>query len=298
MELRALKDILFEMSGARTSNDGKKITGKRALAQARQYSQLNYTDEISGDSSVLDALFNMKSFTLEIVADRLDDIHECFKVENAGLESFIARLTDNLDSDSITAGCTSNSFDLGSKHGDSVDDAGIAQAMSKVNLTERNNRNATSTTGNGNNSNPSSSGNSRSNSSSALPGDKMEVCTVCSVKKNVTLLSSAVVNTAAAFVCSTCQTKKIRRDAKLGTNSGSSTSHATSSGMISSRSTPAGVRTDAHFEETQANQAESSNQHNNNDDSPDARPKSASRTSKFRSKLDSARFDRHFMEEF
>lgn len=281
-ELKALKDIVFEMSGGRVNEEnnwGKsKKTGRRALSEARHYSQLHYNNGDEKDLTSFNAVYDMKHFTSEIVADMGDSIRDCFEAERKEIFREIDRLNDSLDG---------NCEELESE-------PKVSKSFEKISLS----------------------------SPSPVPTEKMDLCSMCSLRKppivDLTTGKSIVLY---PFICSACQLARQKREVKLGTSSSSSSSSNSAAGIRS------GTRSMSHSQSTPAHlSAEMSrldisidtnspafqyNKRSNNEDSPDAaltsafsvsksspRSSGGGAASKFRNRLDSARHEHHFLDEF
>ena len=263
MELTALKDIIFEASGGRagsssTGGRNKRASGLRGLSLAQQFSQLHYQD--SEKSFTNDEIFSIRSFTLEIVNERMDDIRQCFEAEKAEIELEIERLTDSLDED-YGADASNDS------------DAKVAKSMSNLSI-------------------------HTSSAPSPVPTDRLELCSMCNIKRPTGhMVSGASRNTSFSFVCSTCETARNRREAKMGTVLSSSSTRAAGHGLSHSQNTPANLTS---VEDNHLNSPRRDIRRNNNEDSPDSAPKISPRgaSSKFRNRIDSARYEHHFIDEF
>lgn len=306
----ALKDIIFESSGGRVSSannwgKSKKVSGRRAISEARQYSQLHYGEDNIRESTILDVIYGMKQFTLDIVNYRLEDIKESFEKEKQELNQEIERLNNSLAGD----------FNADDEFNAEIEES-LPKSLSTMTLQHH--------TGSTNNSISSSNYNSNSNSS-PVPSDRMEVCTVCNMKRPVSSMmpsissnnsiSSKSFTQGSGVICTMCHTTRAMREAKIS-GGGSRSSHTTdttttnvgrhaittgSSSLAHSRSVP------AHLHVPNTNTTSSTLQvdmkeitlprRNNNEDSPEPAPKSA-RSSRFRNRLDSARHEHHFLEEF
>lgn len=305
-ELVALKDIIFESSGGRVSSannwgKSKKVSGRRAISEARQYSQLHYGEDNIRESTILDVIYGMKQFTLDIVNYRLEDIKESFEKEKQELNQEIERLNNSLAGD----------FNADDEFNDEIEES-LPKSLSTMTLQHH-----TGSTNNNNNSN--SSNYSNNSNSSPVPSDRMEVCTVCNIKRPV---SSMMPSTGSKFssqgsgvICTMCHTTRAMREAKIS-GGGSRSSHTTdtttnvgrhaittgSSSLAHSRSVPAHLHipttTTTSSSKLQVDMKEIAlPRRNNNEDSPEPAPKSA-RSSRFRNRLDSARHEHHFLEEF
>mmetsp|Transcript_10763 Transcript_10763/g.17557 ORF Transcript_10763/g.17557 Transcript_10763/m.17557 type:complete len:477 (-) Transcript_10763:172-1602(-) len=119
IELRALKDIIYDMAGGDMVIDGlwasggdgsnntsqvkKKTGGKRGITDARNFSQLHYNSSTSDGGQqneagwLMDDLLQCKYFTAETIGFKLDDIREAMQLEIKGLEVDIERLNIYLD---------------------------------------------------------------------------------------------------------------------------------------------------------------------------------------------------------
>lgn len=269
LELKALKDIVFEMSGGRVNaenNWGKsKKTGRRAISEARQYSQLYYHNNNAKDLSAFKSVYGMQHFTAEIIVDMVDSVRDCFEVERREIEQEIDRLNDSLD----------GNFE------EMESDVKMTKSFEKVSI----------------------------GSPSPVPNEKMELCSMCSVRKPASSFDNSL-------VCSTCHLSRQRREAKLGSGNNTSARNTTSSSSSNnlggslhhSQSTPTQLTAEMARLDI-SGPAFQYNSRNNNEDSPDSAPissgKSSSRggsaggaASKFRNRLDSARHEHHFLDEF
>jgi len=259
MELTALKDIIFEASGGRAGSSStgrnKRATGLRGLSLAQQFSQLHYQD--NEKSFANDEVFSIRRFTLEIVNERMEDIRQCFEAEKAEIELEIERLTDSLDED-YGADASNDS------------DVKIAKSMSNLSI-------------------------HTSSAPSPVPTDRLELCSVCNIKRSAGQMSSGASRNASSFVCNTCETTRNRREAKMGTVQSSSSNRV--GGLSHSQSTPANLTS---AEESHMSSPRRDVRRNNNEDSPDSAPKISPRgaSSKFRNRIDSARHEHHFIDEF
>jgi hypothetical protein len=214
----------------------------------------------------------MKQFTLEAVTDRLDEIRDCFEAERVEIGQEIDRLNDHLGGDFGMDCETSVEYERG-----------LPKSMSAMSL-----------------------------SSAPVPADRMETCSVCNTKRPAASLSSSGGGKNGLPVCTMCETTRALRDAKIGGASTSLTapssssassvasagSAATSSTMLHSRSIPAHLSA-ADLKLNTASVVAENTRRNNNEDSPNGAPKSArSAVGRFRSRLDSARHEHHFLDEF
>lgn len=252
------------MSRENNFGKAKKATGRRALSEARQYSQLHYGDETLREASVLDVIFAMNSFTTESVTENVDLIREGFNLESTEINQDIDRLNDSLSGD-FGADCdTSVDYSLT-----------LPSAMGALSL-----------------------------SANPVPSERMELCCVCNVKRPVSSLIQT--NTAGRrgplesngqTMCTMCHTTRMMREAKISSNSSnssiSSVNSAINRGLTHSQSTPSHLHLESDVSTVSANK-----RHSNNEDSPDGAPKSARGGSRFRSRLDSARNQHHFLDEF
>ena len=277
------------MSGSGTSDStsgrGKKASGKRAISEARQYSQLHYSEDFTREPTILDTMYNIKSFSLDFVASRMYDIKDAFAVEQTELECDIKRLNETLDGEvNFGSGCDL-SFDNDSNN------SNLVSSMANISLTKSSSAATVTTT------NPSPN---------PVHIDRLEMCSVCSQRKPSQTISTISgggnkirggSGSIAVFVCAACQIARTSRDAKLGGHNNNNT-------MSHSRSVPANVTSSAAAPKRAVSPAAAQiNRHNNNDDSPDAAQKPSSRgsgggSSRFRSRLDSARHEHHFLDEF
>lgn len=256
-----MKDIVFEASGGRAGSNStkhKRASGLRGLSLAQQFSQLHYQD--SNKSFANDEIFAIGKFTLEVVNERIDEIRDCFEAEKAEIEIEIERLTDSLDGD-YGADATNDS------------DAKISKSMSNLSI-------------------------HTSSAPSPVPVDRMELCSVCSIKRpSSQMIPSISRASSSALVCTTCETTRNRREAKMGTVLAANTSRAPN-GLSHSRSTPANLTSteESHLSSPPNRDA----RRNNNEDSPDSAPKVSPRgaSSRFRNRIDSARHEHHFIDEF
>lgn len=275
MELMALKDIIFETSGGRPNSEGtgknKRASGLRGLSLAQQFSKLHYED--SEKSFTSDEIFSIKQFTLEIVTFRLEDIRECFDAEKIEIEQEIDRLNNTLDGD----------------YGADESDSNVAKSMSKLSIL----------TG--------------AASPSPVPAERTELCSVCSTKRPYHQLQQAANRgSSSSFICTACETTRNKREAKMGTISALSSAHrgsnntGSNNGLSHSQSTPANLTSPQLVERDHLSSPPDRVVHrNNNEESPDgAGAKSSGRrgpvtgSSKFRNRIDSARFDHHFSDAF
>jgi hypothetical protein len=215
------------------------------------------------ESSSQDFVFGMKEFTLEAVTDRLDEIRDCFEAERVEISQEIDRLNDHL------------SGDFGMDCDTSVEyERGLPKSMSAMSLT-----------------------------TAPVPSDRLETCSVCNIKRPASSLSSSSASKHGSPVCTMCETTRALRDAKIGGAPSSSASSvastsSSSSTLLHSRSIPAHLSAADLKLNTSAAAAENTRR-NNNEDSPNGAPKSArSSAGRFRSRLDSARHEHHFLDEF
>lgn len=252
LELAALKDIIFE-SGAEASIKNKKTSGLRGLSLAQQFSKLHYED--SDKSFTTDVIYDLKTFTLEIVALRIDEIRESFENEKLEIEREIDRLNDSLDGD-YGADAANES------------DSKISKTMSKLTI-------------------------------HAVPvplslSTEMDMCSVCSSRRPANLLFQR--GSSSGFICATCETMRNKREAKMGTVN---STNKVNGGLSHSRSTPVvtSLNEDTHLSSPPQRDV----RRNNNEDSPDSARTQSPRggaSSKFRNRIDSARHEHHFIDEF
>jgi hypothetical protein len=272
-ELKALKDIVFESSGGRMCKDNnwgksKRTTGRRAISEARQYSQLHYGEDSMRETTTYDAVYGVGTFTFESVLCRIEEIRECFEAEKNEICQEIDRLNDIL------------SGDIGADGDMSMEcERGLPKSFSALSV----------------------------GTSHAVPQDRMETCSVCNARRES---STMTVNNATSktggrpggLVCNVCQVTRSIMEAKIssGPRHSNGVSAATST-LSHSQSTPAHLFASAagavKLDTAAAVREGSDHKHNNNADSPGDAPHSA-RSSRFRSRIDSARHEHHFLEDF
>lgn len=261
-ELMALKDIIFEASGGRAGHNKGSGRNKRASG-LRGLSLAQQFSQLhyqdTEKSEDHDGIFGIKSFNYEIVAAQLQEIRDSFEAEKVAIEQEIERLTDSLDGD----------------YGEDTmneSDSKITKSMSTLSI-----------------------------HTAPVPVERLELCSVCNVKRPISQMVSGGAKNIASVVCTSCETTRNRREAKMGSVLATSSSHTQNNhySLSHSRSTPAGLATsteDLHLSSPPVRTA----RHNNNEDSPDSARKLSPRgaTSKFRNRIDSARHEHHFIDEF
>ena len=133
-----------------------------------------------------------------------------------------------------------------------------------------------------------------------VPVERLELCSICNTKRPASQMISGASKSLAGLVCTSCETTRNRREAKMGSVlTSSSQAQSTLNTLSHSRSTPVGLAAsteDLHLSSPPVRSA----RHNNNEDSPDSARQLSPRgaTSKFRNRIDSARHEHHFIDEF
>jgi len=261
-ELSALKDIIFEASGGRAGQNKNSGRNKRASG-LRGLSLAQQFSQLhyqdNEKSSDIDGVFGIKKFTTEIVIARLEEIRDCFEAEKVAIEHEIERLTDSLDGDYGDDGMNES-------------DSKVTKSMSTLSI-----------------------------HTAPVPVERLELCSVCNTKRPASQIIPSASKSATGMVCTSCETTRNRREAKMGSVLATSSSQAQNAhnNLSYSRSTPMGLvasTEDLHLSSPPVRSA----RHNNNEDSPDSArivsPRGA--TSKFRNRIDSARHEHHFIDEF
>lgn len=96
-EVKALKSILFEMGSnlavVRQGNTGR--ASKQSIAKAKNFSNLYYAEGKEGEN-----IYSIKKFSLDIVANDLSKIKQLFETEQTSLEKEINQLNNEMDNQS------------------------------------------------------------------------------------------------------------------------------------------------------------------------------------------------------
>lgn len=96
-EVKALKSILFEMGSnlavVRQGNTGR--ASKQSIAKAKNFSNLYYSEGKEGEN-----IYSIKKFSLDTVANDLSKIKQLFETEQTSLEKEINQLNNEMDNQS------------------------------------------------------------------------------------------------------------------------------------------------------------------------------------------------------
>ncbi|KAJ1408752.1 hypothetical protein B484DRAFT_403420 [Ochromonadaceae sp. CCMP2298] len=295
LEVKALKDIIFEMAGGQDIIDslngrsGQKVGGRRAIADARNYSQLHYNKT----KSSVDELFACPRFSLDSVGAQVLKIREGFAAEASELERDVDRLTAGLDGDVgdfLDTGMASLTLD------ESVKDMKV-QGKAEAQRAEDKGVNFV-----------------KSGTHQVDKGEKVdkggrkqkddELCTLCGTKR--TKRTKSVPNKGNPTLCLGCQTRKAKKEQE-----GARNMHTSQSAPVALKTSLSLAQGDMTEWEGQGREGQGQGRpHNNNDDSPEAKhthlsssssgriSSSGGTPSKFRSRLDAARCDLHFLDDF
>lgn len=274
-----------------------KITTKNTINQAIQFSQLcsdNNNEKILESNPVLFMLYSINKFTSDNIATKLDNIHEAFIIENKYIESEIDRLTLYLDGD------INNKLDID----------GMNQLLFKSSLTtttdeyQVNNNNNYKVTEQLLVESIFKNNNSIDNT---LHQDSCMICKLPYKRKNDKLIMN---NNNINNICLNCQTKKKK------TISTSSTTIISNDIIIkeslkslkTNQSIPNSLLSSSIKQDNNHNYMNDSFIHTsnnnssssitNNNDSPNSIISGKSNQSKFRKRLNSARTELHFLDEF
>lgn len=336
IEVKNLKEIIYQSCDAfeTSANDDHKPgfvsatgtkRGKRAITQARNFSQLYYDESSNIDGclvtsthepSILDDFYSLKSFTLDLLTQHLNFIQEVFQHERSMLEKNIEQLLLRLDND-INSKLDMEVMQLSSLNSDDLLPAAAAPDYKGSGKPEKTAHKSISI-----------------DSSSSV--DLCSACKAISVGKKkdkgiIPLGSKGSSSSIIASMCASCQLSKSKlissksditisrheethstiADAKMtklkmtktakrvdgpdakGRPVGSSSSSLEFAHILNIGSSLSNTITnsDPHSSATTG-----TGPHNNNEDSPGSL--TPSRSGRFRSRLNSARSELHFLEDF
>ena len=321
--MKNLKEIVYQScDSVETSAKKVKASGIRAITQARNFSQLYYDESnilnggmtftsASHEPSILDEFYELKSFNLDLLVQHLHFIQDVFKFERDMLDKSVEQLLLRLDND-INNKLDMEGMQLSSLEADMsyLDDAPKDQEHKGSGKPVK-----------------------ASHKSISIDNSSVDLCTVCRVntigkKKDKGVLGSKN----GVSVCTTCQHAKSKlvnsrsdvmiskheetlnhsnvAEAKIGKHMklkstvkplgspdakraiGSSLEFVHVLNINNSSTTITYTGSDSYSNNSTA----SDSLHNNNEDSPGSM--TPSRSGRFRSRLNSARSELHFLDEF
>jgi len=320
IEVKNLKEIIYQScdavetsvdddhkSGAVTAIGAKR--GKRAITQARNFSQLYYDENSNIDgrmvsatnkSSITDDFYSLKSFSLDLLTQHLHFIQDVFQHEKNMLERKIEQLLTRLDSDinskldmegmqlSSLDAATSRVQDYkGNEKPEKNSHKNIPIDISTVDLCSVCKANSVG---------------KKKDKSNHLLGNKMDKGSVVSMCASCQLTKTKLINSKSdIFLSRHDETHSTIADAKMSKlkqktcKGGSDVKRAIESSLEFVHVLNIGSSSNSRSDLCNSTASDSSF-HNNNEDSPGSL--TPSRSGRFRSRLNSARSELHFLEDF
>jgi hypothetical protein len=306
IEVKNLKEIIYQScDSVETSVDddhkpgfvsatGVK-RGKRSITQARNFSQLYYDENSSIDGSlvssthepsVLDDFYSLKSFSLDLLTQHLNFIQEVFQCERSMLERNIEQLLLRLDND---INCK---LDMEGMQLSPLDSDGLLPVQKGIGKPEK-----------------------TAQKSILIDSSSADLCLACKAtsigKKKDKGIPLGSKGNSIGSMCASCQLTKSKlisskSDITISrheeTHSTIAEAKTTKLKQKTAKAGPDVKRThvlnigSSLSSATTGSDLHSAGPHNNNEDSPGSL--TPSRSGRFRSRLNSARSELHFLEDF
>ncbi len=289
-ELQALKSIIFEINGytnnvstsfnkdaSKETNVKSKSNGKRSILNAKSFSSLYYDNvesSTTNGSLQMEAIYNMTDFSLEQIITSLEIIRSALESETADLETEVQKLNREMDSQSESNVFVFNSSGADTKQNNSKSQHNIDRGDFVCRLC-----------------------NKRSTASVVVP-------TAGGARQShlAAQYDSKSDDHSESDVCTSCKEFQERRDAKInGKTNNSSTTHNSSSGGQNSSVNKNNSVTIQSIPDIDLSSLSTLNGNNNQstDSSAKSTPRSGgAKSSRFRSRLNTARDELFFLDEF